>query len=34
LLKSRSNLRRAMLLKEILGPPAAMRWPRNGDPDG
>jgi hypothetical protein len=33
-LKSRSNLRRAMLLKEILGPPAAMRWPRNGDPDG
>ncbi len=30
-LKSRSNLRRAMLLKEILGPPAALRWPRHGD---
>lgn len=30
-LKSRSELRRAMLLKEILGPPAALRWPRDGD---
>ncbi len=31
-LKSRSELRRALLLKEILGPPAALRWPRDGDP--
>lgn len=32
-LKSRAELRRAMLLKEILGPPAALRWPRSGDLD-
>lgn len=32
-LKSRSELRRALLLKEILGPPAAFRWPRDGNPN-
>ena len=32
-LKSRSEVRRAMLWKEILGPPAALRWPRDGDPE-
>ena len=32
-LRSRSELRRAILLKEILGPPAALRWPRNETPE-
>ena len=32
-LKSRSNVRQALLLKEILGPPAGLRWPRDRDPE-
>ena len=32
-LKSRSHVRQALLLKEILGPPAALRWPRDRDPE-
>jgi hypothetical protein len=31
-LRSRSELRRALLLKEILGPPAALRWPSDKNP--
>jgi hypothetical protein len=31
-LQSRSELRRALLLREILAPPAALRRPRDGNP--